>query len=414
MSNQWPIPKRPFAINAINGVGKLLSSAGIRRPLINSSSVLAEAQKITGLSDTGGDDYQVGLEKLVYAFNNEAALSQIGRVAAKSTLVDSMVTRLQIIDYVKKHPEIHEQKIERPIFILGLPRTGTTILHSIVAEDPDNRAPLMWEMSAPYPPPTADRAAHEATILEVEKKSSQLDQLSPGFKAIHETNPRLPEECITLMASAFYQEQFSTVNRLPSYRQWYMDADATPAYEWHKLFLQYLQASYGIKRWVLKSPLHLPFLPTILKIYPDACIVQTHREPTKVLGSVSSLICTLRSAFSDNIDTHQIGREESLFFADVLQRGLDQRKAINKPEQFYDFQFDDVINRPVDAVADMYQHFGLELSSKARKKMQLYIDNRPRTKHGKHSYTLDTFGLDAEKDGAMYDEYRDQFVRSVM
>jgi hypothetical protein len=160
MSNQWPIPKRPFVINAINGAGKLLSSVGVKRPLINSSSVLAEAQKITGLSDTGGDDYQAGLEKLVYAFNNEAALSQIGRVAAKSTLVDSMVTRLQIIDYVKKHPEIREQKIERPIFILGLPRTGTTILHSIVAEDPDNRAPLMWEMSAPYPQPTADRAAH--------------------------------------------------------------------------------------------------------------------------------------------------------------------------------------------------------------------------------------------------------------
>lgn len=413
-NDKWPIPKRPFAISTINNLGKGLSAIGLNFPVIDEASIIKDASKRTGLSDCGGLDYQPGLQKLVYAFNHEASLTQIGRIAAKESLVDSMVIRMQLLDYVKKHPEITEQKIEQPIFILGLPRTGTSILHAVVAEDPNNRAPLMWEMMAPFPPPTADRAKHEDTIVAMEKKSSQIEQLSPGFKAIHETNPRLAEECIALMTSAFFQEQFSTVNRLPSYRKWYMDADAIPAYEWHKLFLQYLQAHYGIKRWILKSPLHLPFLDTILKVYPDACIVQTHREPIKVLGSVSSLICTLRSAFSDNINPLQIGHEESLFFADVLQRGLDQRKAINKPEQFYDFQFDDVINRPVDAVADMYQHFGLTLTDEARNKMQNYLNNRPRTKHGKHSYTLDTFGLEAEKDGAMFAQYRDQFVRSVL
>ena len=414
MSHPWPIPQRPFAIRAINGVGKALSSIGITRPVINSDAIIKEAQKRTGLTEAGPLSFQQGLEKLVDSINHEAALTQIGRVAAKNSLVNAMVSRLQIIDYVNKHPEVREEKIEQPIFILGLPRTGTTILHAVVAEDPNNRAPLMWEMSAPYPPPTANRAAHESTIVEQEKQAAQLDLLTPGFKAIHETNPRLAEECISMMASAFFQEQYSTVSHLPSYRQWYMSADATPCYEWHKLFLQYLQHSYGVKRWTLKSPMHLPFLTTILKIYPDACIVQTHREPTKVLGSVSSLICTLRSGFSDNIDAHRTGREEADFFADILARGMAQREGINQPAQFYDFQFDDIINRPIDAVADMYQHFDLNLSDSARKLMQSYLDNRPRTKHGKHSYTLETFGLDESKDGALFTNYRDQLVRSVL
>ncbi len=414
MSNPWPIPEKPLAIKTINRTGKILSFVGLNKPSIDPAGIIKEAQRKTGLSDTGPAGFEEGLERLTWSINHEAHLTQIGRIAAKGSLVNAMVSRLQIVDHIKKNPAIRDEKIEQPIFILGLPRTGTTILHAVVAEDPDSRAPLMWEMSAPYPPPTPDRAAHEATIVEQEKQAAQLDQLSPGFKAIHESNPRLAEECITMMASAFFQEQYSTVNHLPSYREWYMDADAAPCYEWHKLFLQYLQASFGVKRWVLKSPMHLPFLSTIVKMYPDACIIQTHRDPIKVLGSVSSLICTLRSGFSDTIDAHVIGREETDFFAKVLKRGMEQRQQINNPQQFYDFQFDDIIQRPIDAIADMYNYFNLPLSEAARTQMQHYMDNRPRTKHGKHNYTLATFGLDAEKDGALFSDYRDQYVRSSL
>ncbi len=414
MQQQWPSRDRPLAIRAINQLGRGLSALGIHRPAIDAASVIRDAKQQTGLEDCGSADFRAGLEQLVASMNSEAALSQIGRVAAKASLVDAMAIRLQLVDYVKKHPAILEEKIERPLFIVGLPRTGTTILHSTVAADPDNRAPLMWEMQRPFPPPTADREKHEPTIVELEKNAVQLDRLAPGFKAIHESHPRLPEECISLMTSAFFQEQFSTVNRLPGYRQWYMNADARPAYEWHKLFLQYLQHHYGVKRWVLKSPLHIPFLTTILEVYPDACVVQTHRDPMKVLGSVCSLICTLRSGFSDAIDPIQVGQEEPAFFAEVLRRGLAQRDAINRPERFYDFQFDDVINRPLDAIGDMYAHFGLELGENARAHMQAFLDNRPRTKHGKHSYTLETFGLTEQGQGAMFRDYSERYVRSVM
>ncbi len=414
MSSQWPSPDQPFAVKAINKTGRLLRAFGINSPAINVSAIQNAAKKEAGLSDYGSGDYLTGLEHLVYSLNHEAQLSQIGRAAAKRMLVNALVARMQIADHVNRHPEITEQKIERPIFIMALPRTGTTILHSIIAEDPRHRSPLLWEMQCPYPPCKEENHHNDPRIEELEKTSGKVEMLAPGMNAIHESNPRLAEECLPMLATAFFQEQYSTVYRMPGYREWYMNTDAKPAYEWHKIFLQYLQANYRSRRWALKSPMHLPFLETILDIYPDAQFIQTHREPLKVLGSLSSLSCTLRSAFSDNIDPVKFGQEESIFFADVVQRGIVQRDRINRPEIFYDYQFDDVINRPIDAIADLYEYFGWEFTSEARVKMQHFIDNRPRTKHGKHSYSLEQFGISEAVHSPMFAEYRKRYVRSVL
>lgn len=409
--------QRPFAIRALNFSGRMLTILGINRPNLNVNNIHNEAKKRTGLTDFGDDDYLAGLEQLIKSTESEAKLSQIGRIAAKSALIDNLVNRMQMVDFVKKNPAVKDEVIAQPMFIMGLPRTGTTILHAIIAEANEHRAPRLWEMQRPFPPPAKNSADNEERILELEKNVRMLDILAPEMKLKHESSPRLVEECLPWMATSFFQEQFSTVHRLPSYRQWYLNADPKPAYQWHKLFLQYMQFiakknGQAPQRWILKSPAHLPFVDTILDTYPDALMVQTHRDPLKVLASACSLLSTLRGAFSDIIDPLQIGEEESAFYSTILSRGTTARQSLENADQFYDFQFDDVIHRPVDGISDLYRHFKLELTDHSRQRMQNFIDNRPRTMHGKHVYTMGEFGLTEEKHGPLFSHYRQQFVRS--
>ena len=411
--------QRPFAIRALNFSGRVLAQLGIALPALNIDDIHHKAKQKTGLTDFGDIDYLAGLEHLIKSTETEAKLSQIGRIAAKSALIDNLANRMLMVDFVKKNPAVKEEVIAQPMFIMGLPRTGTTILHAIIAEANEHRAPRLWEMQRPFPPPAKNPADNEARILELEKNAAMLDVLAPEMKLKHESNPRLVEECLPWMATSFFQEQFSTVHRLPGYRQWYLNADPKPAYQWHKLYLQYMQFiakknGQAPQRWILKSPAHLPFIEAILNTYPDALMVQTHRDPLKVLASACSLLSTLRGGFSDAIDPLQIGEEESQFYSTILSRGMAARREMKNAEQFYDFQFDDVIHRPIDGIADLYQHFDLNLNGESREKMQFFINNRPRTMHGKHVYTMKQFGLTEEKQGPLFSDYRKKYVQSAL
>ncbi len=411
--------QRPFAIRALNFSGRMLEKIGVSWPALNIDNIHDEAKRKTGLNDFGEEDYLAGLEHLIEATDAEAKLSQIGRIAAKSAMIENLANRMQMVDFVKNNPAVKEEVITQPMFIMGLPRTGTTILHAIVAEANEHRAPKLWEMQRPFPPPAKNSADNETRILELEKNVAMLEILAPEMKLKHESSPRLVEECLPWMATSFFQEQFSTVHRVPSYRQWYLDADPKPAYQWHKLFLQYMQFvgkknGQSPRRWILKSPAHLPFINAILDTYPDALMVQTHRDPLKVLASACSLLSTLRGGFSDAIDPIKIGEEESTFYSTILNRGIEARKQLKESKQFYDFQFDDVINRPIDGIADLYEHFHLNLNNESRTNMQSFIDNRPRTLHGKHVYTMEQFGLTEEKQGPMFHDYRQKYVRSTL
>ncbi|MEE3239340.1 MAG: sulfotransferase [Pseudomonadota bacterium] len=411
--------KHPFAIRALNFTGRALSQLGLKLPTLNIDEIHKKAKQRTGLTDFGDNDYLAGLDKLIKSTESEAKLSQIGKIAAKAALIDNLANRMLMVDFIKRNPAVKEEIISQPMFIMGLPRTGTTILHAIIAEANEHRAPRLWEMQRPFPPPAKNAADNEARILELEKNAAVLDILAPEMKLKHESNPRLVEECLPWMATSFFQEQFSTVYRLPSYRQWYLNADPKPAYQWHKLYLQYMQFiakknGQTPQRWILKSPAHLPFIEAILSTYPDAVMVQTHRDPLKVLASACSLLSTLRGAFSDAIDPVQIGEEESQFYSTILNRGMAARQAVEIEGQFYDFQFDDVIHRPVDGIADLFQHFNLNLTDESRGKMQSFINSRPRTMHGKHVYTMEQFGLTEEKHGPLFNDYRKKFVQSTL
>jgi hypothetical protein len=407
---QYPSPDRPFAIKAINKLGGYAQSLGVKVPGLCPEKLIAKACTQTGLSDFGDPSFRTGLDHLVEALESEAHLSQIGRIGTHARLVDCLVVRLKLVEHRKRHPRVAEQKIVRPLFVLGLPRTGTTIFYELLAQDPAHRCPMSWEVDEPMPPARVETYTTDPRIAPVEKKLGQIELLAPGFKAMHEIGATLPQECVAMWASQFWGDVFGTPYHIPSYRRWTLEHGAAEAYRWHHQFLQHMQSEYALERWVLKTPPHLAYLDQLVAQYPDAALVWTHRDPMSVIGSLSSLSCTLRSAMSDQIDPVKTGKHESEYFAGLLARGVAQREAMQDQEsRFFDVAFSDIITDPVSVIERMYAHFGFAFSDELRQRMQRYLDNRSREKHGKHSYALEDFGLSKERNGPLFSKYCERY-----
>lgn len=407
---QYPSTQQPLTIKLINRLGRGLRAVGIAVPSLTPQSLLSKAKKQTGLNDFGDENFLSALDQLCTSLDKQAKLSLIGRIAAQGMLIDNLKIRLQLTHYRKQRPEVAQQKVKRPIFVLGLPRTGTTILYELLAQDPAHRSPLSWEVSQPMPPPHSDTFSSDSRITEVEKVLQKTEILAPGFKAIHEIGSQLPQECVAILASHFMSDQYGATFFIPQYREWTLRQDMAKAYAWHYQFLQHLQVDYSKQRWVLKTPPHLPYLDTIVNQYPDAAIIHTHRDPMDVMGSISSLSCTLHSAFSDDIDPVEIAANEVIFFSEMLKVGMAQRDAMtDKDSRFFDVQFSDIITDPIAIIDNLYRHFDFDFTLEARQAMQNYLNHRPRDKHGTHQYTLKDFGLSREEHTHLFQEYNQRY-----
>jgi hypothetical protein len=405
-----PRPHRPLPIRAINAAGALTSRLGLRLPSLREQDLLDAARKQSGLGDFGHDGFRAGLHELLESLEREAQLSTIGRTMARGQILSTLVNRLQLVEHRKRHPEIAQQQIERPLFVLGLPRTGTTILYGLLAQDPAHRSPMSWEVACPCPPPRPETYESDSRIERMDRELEQLRKLAPGFDAIHPMAARLPQECVAITAMDFHSVQFGASYNVPSYEEWLFEQDLRPSYRWHYRFLQHLQSEYARERWVLKSPGHLPFIDVLLEIYPDAMIVQTHRDPLDVLASVSSLECVLRNAASDAVDPLELGRQQVALWSHTLERGMAQRKlATQHADQFCDVHFPDLLADPLACVRQIYQHFDLELGEEAEKRMSHFLEDNRRDKHGTHQYTLETFGIDPLRDARGFDAYCERY-----
>ena len=408
---QYPSPKQPMAIKLINRLGRGVIKLGIEKPpLMPTETLILKAKKQTGLSDFGDESFIPALEKLAVSLEREARLSQLGRIAVHGMLLDNLKLRLSLTEYRKKRPEINRQKITRPLFVLGLPRTGTTILYELLAQDPAHRAPSTWEVAQPIPPAQRQTFHTDPRIADVEKSVNKMELLAPGFQAIHAMGAELPQECVALLAPHFISDQFGVSFYIPEYRHWTLEQDMTAAYQWHQQFLQHMQVDYMEQRWVLKTPPHLAYLDTLIKQYPDAAIVQTHRAPMDVLGSISSLSCTLHSAFSDDIDPIATAQAEVDYFSAMLTLGMEKRATMaDEDSRIFDVQFNDIISDPIKVIENLYGHFDFDFSDTVRVAMQDYLDNRPRNKHGEHHYTLEKFGLSQQQHGPLFTDYCKRF-----
>jgi hypothetical protein len=397
-------------IRAANITGRGLRGLGINAVSLDERSLLDAARRETGLDDFGGEEFREPLKLVLEGLETEARLTLLGRVVARRDLLGLLTNRLRLAEDRKRNPGIAEQRIARPFFIIGLPRTGSTILHHLISQDPASRAPLAWEVMTPSPPPEAARYESDPRIADADRKLQWLDWLAPDFKAIHPLGARLAIECIAILSHSFLASRFHTTYRTPSYQAWLKKQDVRSAYAYHRQFLQHLQWRTPADRWVLKAPAHLYALDALFAVYPDALIVQTHRDPRAVLGSVASLTLSLQSAFAGPLDLHEIGREVVQSWSEALERGMHVRHGHpDGARRFFDVRYQQLLADPIGTIRQIYTHFDLPLSGDAEARMRAHLDDNPQHKHGRHAYDLKAFGLDGPTLDRQFQSYRDFF-----
>ena len=378
---------------------------------LDEHALLDNACRKMGLTDFGDNRFREGLRLLLKSYDTEACLSFIGRIAARQDTLRLLETRLQLEQDRKRFPEIAKQEIRKPIFIAGLPRSGTTLLHNLLAQDPANRVPMTWEVMFPSPPPERTHYETDPRIDKAEKTLRWLDRLAPDFKAIHSVGARLPQECIAITSYAFESPRFHTTHNVVSYQAWLTDREPHAAYAFHRRMLQHLQWRCPARRWILKSPAHLFAFTAIFKIYPDAGIVQTHRDPFDVLPSTASLTAVLRRAFSDKIDLEDIGAEVIQRWAEGIRRAMAIRNDHGVArDRFIDVRYRDLVSDPIATVRRVYAVFDLGWTGDVEDRMQRFLTANPQHKHGKHDYALAQYGLIPENIRCLFQSYCDRFL----
>jgi hypothetical protein len=396
-----------MVVRAFNSGGTVVGRSVVR---LDPGLLIDEARRRTGLSDFGPGPLREPLERLMASYERDAMLTLIGRIAARQDTLRLLETRLRMQHDLRRHPEIAAEPVRRPLFVTGLPRTGTTLLHGLLAQDPANRVPLNWECMFPSPPPERRRYRRDRRIGRAERQLRWFHRLNPDFRRIHPVGARLPEECLIITSYSFLSFQFQTSHQVASYQAWLEEHDLGESYAAHRRFLQHLQWRCRGERWVVKAPAHLFGFPALFRAYPDAGVILTHRDPLEVVPSMASLHTTLRSTFSDGIDPVRTGTEVTRRWADGIGRALAARDAgCAPPAQFLDVWYTDLVRDPMGAVRGVYRHFDLPLTAATEDRMRRFLAENPKDKHGRHQYTLAQFGFDRDEELERYRAYRERF-----
>ncbi|HRI16502.1 MAG TPA: sulfotransferase [Verrucomicrobiota bacterium] len=378
---------------------------------LNPDDLIATARRRAQLEDFGEPDFASALRTLLTACESEAQLNLIGRLAARGDVLRVLRNRLQLERDRKLHPEIADQPIRKPIFVVGLPRSGTTFLHRLLSQDPANRVPLTWEGLLPSPPP---EAATYATDPRIEFAATQVRwflRLAPQFQRIHPVSAQFAEECVLLHSHSFVSYQFDTMYRIPSYSAWLEQQDFRDSYRVHRQLLQQLQWKCPGERWVLKAPNHLFQLRALLATYPDACLVWTHRTPLDTLASLSSLCTELRRVFSDSVEPKEVGPELSQAWAEGVRRALEVLDSgLIPPERIFHVAYSELIRDPLETVRRVYDHFGLTRSEAAAERLRSFIETNRKGRFGEHRYSLEQFGLTRADEAKRFAEYSNRFL----
>jgi len=364
-------------------------------------------QRAGGLDDLGAGPYVEPLGLFVDSLNEEARLNQIGEYIARERILLHTVNRLHYVEDRKRYPGIADVQIERPVFIIGLPRTGTTILHDILDQDPANRAPLTWELMFPSPPPTTADADTDPRIAMCQATIPEGDERDVLFKAMHPMGALLSQECVVMMGESMCTALFHNQFRVPSYQDWVDQADWAPVYDFHRRQLQHLWFRKPGDRWVLKTGAHLWGLEQLLITYPDARIVFTHRDPVKSMTSYASLTSLVRSAGSDHVDRDEVADDWTRRLQAKVQHALDVRLAGDYPDAiFYDMFFPDFVADQFTEITKIYEALDLPMSDEGAAAMQAYIADHPKGKDGIHRYAPEEYGVDPA-------EVREQFATYI-
>jgi hypothetical protein len=370
-------------------------------------ALLEEACRSTGLSDFGDPSFRDGLEVLLDSTLREAELSPIGRAMLEQQLSSHLVNRLRVEAWWRSHPELASEGVDRPLFIVGMSRSGTTALSHLLARDPRKRSLLGFEANDSVPPPEAASWRRDPRFLAAQASEGALDAINPGFRAIHHDPPDLPVECLVLMAQHFVSLHYPSMLFVPSYMRWVRRADHAPLYRWHRRMLTLLQSRHP-GRWQLKSPHHAIALPALLAEYPDARLIVTHRDPAICVASTASLVRSLAGTFSAAKRERELGAEWSETLAQMGEGLLDharrhgERSLIHVPYPL-------LVRDPIAAVQRIYAELGEEITPEFSAALNAHVGLHVQHRHGVHRYDFESFGLSRAALDERFSNYRECF-----
>ncbi len=359
----------------------------------------ASATKAVGLDDFGADDdnYREGLAVLLESYQRDEDLTEFGSKMCRFFLRNALVARLMSEAAWKQHPQHADVAIERPIFVTGLPRTGTTALHRLLTADPAHQGLELWLAEFPQPRPPRETWADNPVFQQLDAQFAKAHNEDPEYLGLHYMTADEVEECWQLLRQSLHSVSYETLAHVPSYAQWLSHQDWTKPYQRHRKNLQLIGLNDVEKRWVLKNPSHLFALDALLATYPDALVVQCHRPAETIMASMCSLSAHTTAGWSNVFVGEQIGADN----LETWSRGLElfnAERAKHDPAQFCDIEYADFVQDPLDTVAGIYTHFGIELSDAARQAMRdMHDESRRGPRSPKHTYSLADYGLTAEQ-----------------
>ena len=363
-------------------------------------ALLAQASQLAnGLSDFGDPSFREGLEVFLESAKTEGQLTDIGIAAAEGMALGNLVNRLNVVEWHRTHPDLASTQVESPIFLIGLPRTGTTALSHLLSVDTGNRSLLGWEINESVPPPRTDSYRSDPRFVAAMEAPDMLSMINPEFKAIHHDPPNMPLECATVLGQHFSSLHLSTTFNLPSYMDWVCANDHTQAYEWHKAVLQVLQSECP-GQWQLKSPVHLidPF--ALAEVYPDARFVLTHRDPVNVIASACNLVRVLAGTFTDADWTAYIRETWPEIIGTLLDNQnafRDSQIAAGRAHAFVDLAYSDLVADPISTIGALYEQLGETFTPQAEQAMRAHSAEHKKDRFGSHSYSLEEWGLDRDE-----------------
>ncbi|MGB5834015.1 MAG: sulfotransferase [Thiohalocapsa sp.] len=386
-------PKVIFSIRVINRLGVLLDRFGATSGALTEAAVLKDARKLCNLDDFGPGRFRKPLQLLIGDYEQDPHLTYLGKLVARKMLARIVANRMQVHRDLQQHPEILSEKIDSPLFVVGLPRSGTTLMYNLLAQDPASRPLMFWETYAPSRP----AGNPDPRIKAAEGVIKGLYRAIPEIQQVHEFDAQGPDECTGLLLNTFATPYFR--GRLPGYRAWLFNVgqdEIDQAYVEYRQQLQLIQTQGSAGRWILKSPSHLFGLASLLKTFPDAGVVYLHRNPARCVPSLCSLTNALDTISYRSIDKHEIGRR-TLEIVKQLVKGARRAKDSEHGNRIYEVQYDDLIADPVRTVAGVYERFGVRVNPEFETRLTSYVTENPQHKHGVHSYSLEEFGLSEAK-----------------
>lgn len=403
-SQKYTKPYRPRLIAAFNAVGRTLRRIGIVGRRLDGASLMRATVRKTGLVHFGDRSFAGRMDLLIESVGKDARLHPFGRFMVRKNIERFLTNRLRIEDALKRHPEILEIDMEDPVFVVGLQRTGTTMMHRLLASDSARfRFLASWEAINPAPLPGGPDARLRMTAT----AEKALRYMAPDFFAIHPVGPLDPEEDCLLFDFDFWSTVPEATMRVPGFSRWLEDQDHTEAYRYYKNILRYLYWQNPRGRWVLKTPQHMEHLDELFAVFPGAKIIQTHRDPAKVIASFCSMVSHAYGVFSDEVDPLEIGAHWSRKALKMVNHSIEIRER--KGGSFVDVPYEGLMKDPVGQMRRVYTFLGLPFGAEDERRVREWGSANPQHRHGRHAYRLEDFGLARAHVHESFRHYRDRF-----